>query len=126
MNKEEKRIYDQQYYIENREKIMKYNLQWNKDNIAKGRMIRRRFAKRKRAWLDNMKIEHGCMSCGYNKCSASLEFHHVNSATKLFGIGDGFKHHTKIETLYEIRKCIILCKNCHAELHHKKIWGDIN
>lgn len=60
-----------------------------------------------------------CEICGYNTCIDALEFHHLNPEEKDFGIGgDGStKSFEKIKK--ELDKCIMLCANCHRELHYK-------
>lgn len=61
-----------------------------------------------------------CQECGYNKSIAALCFHHEDPREKEFGIG--YKGQTfgwkKIKK--EIDKCILLCQNCHHELHEKQ------
>ena len=59
-----------------------------------------------------------CQICGYNKCPEALEFHHLGSGGKDFGISDkGYtKSWSKIKA--ELDKCILLCSNCHREIHH--------
>jgi transposase len=57
-----------------------------------------------------------CAICGYDRCSAALEFHHLDPATKSFGLS---AHHVTRgfeELLAEARKCVLLCGNCHAEV----------
>ena len=60
-----------------------------------------------------------CEICGYNKCNASLCFHHVEPSTKLFEIENrscnGYKYERLLE---EVNKCQLLCHNCHMELHY--------
>lgn len=61
-----------------------------------------------------------CEKCGYNKCSAALEFHHLNSDEKEFNIAD-FTSGTNVkveEAFKEIEKCALLCSNCHHEFHY--------
>lgn len=60
-----------------------------------------------------------CEICGYDSCIAALEFHHINPDEKEFGIGTmGVTR--SLETLKrEADKCILLCCNCHRELHWK-------
>lgn len=58
-----------------------------------------------------------CQRCGYDKCTAALQFHHVNPEEKTFGIsGSGVTRSLETQ-LNEISKCILLCANCHAEEH---------
>lgn len=57
-----------------------------------------------------------CSRCGYDDCIDALVFHHVEPATKSFGISARLS--TNIETLMiEAAKCILICHNCHAEKH---------
>ena len=57
-----------------------------------------------------------CTICGYNKCYGALDFHHVDPQTKDFTIA---KHRGKSlsELKDELDKCILVCRNCHAEIH---------
>ena len=58
-----------------------------------------------------------CIICGYNKCTRALEFHHAQSGKKDFGISDkGYTRSWK-RVKREIDKCILLCANCHREVH---------
>lgn len=58
-----------------------------------------------------------CEICGYDRCDRALSFHHLDPAQKSFGIAaKGFtRSWTKIKD--EIEKCILLCANCHMEIH---------
>ena len=57
-----------------------------------------------------------CALCGYNRCIAALQFHHIDSASKTFAIS-GSHTRRKSSLTKELDKCILLCANCHAELH---------
>lgn len=58
-----------------------------------------------------------CQVCGYNKCLAVLEFHHINPNEKEFDISRTWSR--KWETIKkELDKCICVCANCHREIHH--------
>ena len=60
-----------------------------------------------------------CMMCGYNRCIASLDFHHRNPEEKDFRLSDGKPR--KWDTVQkELDKCDLLCKNCHCEVHHEE------
>lgn len=57
-----------------------------------------------------------CCYCGYDRCETALEFHHVNPEEKKFTISSGLGRPWK--TLKrELDKCVLLCCNCHRELH---------
>lgn len=57
-----------------------------------------------------------CKICGYDKCNRALSFHHIDPTQKEFSVGwirtNGWE---TIKT--ELDKCILLCTNCHAEVH---------
>lgn len=58
-----------------------------------------------------------CQICGYNKCETALEFHHINMAEKEFSIGDAGETRSWERTRIELDKCVLLCANCHREVH---------
>lgn len=58
-----------------------------------------------------------CERCGYNKCNTALEFHHIDPLEKDFAIGDGGNTRGWERVRKEIDKCILVCANCHREIH---------
>lgn len=56
-----------------------------------------------------------CEICGYNKCIEALEFHHINPKEKDFSISGGTKSFNTLKP--ELDKCILVCANCHREIH---------
>lgn len=67
--------------------------------------------------VSKLKIERGCDICGYNESAWALEWHHVNPETKS-GQLSVMLTDMKWETyLNEIEKCVLLCANCHREVH---------
>ena len=64
-----------------------------------------------------------CVYCGYNRCQAALDFHHLDPLQKDIDLSK--KSLASFETLKpELDKCILLCSNCHRELHfnNKSNW----
>lgn len=61
-----------------------------------------------------------CALCGYNRCIAALEFHHKGN-DKEVNIKKALHHLSKQKALKEAEKCIILCANCHREIHNKEL-----
>lgn len=59
-----------------------------------------------------------CVKCGYNKCIASLEFHHLDRKTKKFSIGGYGVCYSFEKMLAEAKKCILVCRNCHGEIEN--------
>ena len=63
-----------------------------------------------------------CEICGYDKCLSALHFHHKNPNQKDFSLSDYTKRNKKVDMsiLYEeVDKCILVCANCHAEIHDR-------
>lgn len=57
---------------------------------------------------------------GYDKCNSVLDFHHLDPTKKEFTIGY-IKSTTFNEIVKkELDKCILVCRNCHAEIHDKE------
>jgi excisionase family DNA binding protein len=57
-----------------------------------------------------------CILCGYARHSAALQFHHLDPATKSFGLGVRGITRSIARLREEAAKCVLLCANCHAEL----------
>jgi transposase-like protein len=56
-----------------------------------------------------------CRLCGYDRCVAALEFHHLDPSAKEFGLSQrGARSIEKLRA--EVRKCVLLCSTCHAEV----------
>ena len=74
--------------------------------------------KTQRKFINSLKSK-GCEICGYNKSMHALVFHHKNKYEKEYEIGDIYS--SSMDKIYnEIKKCQLLCMNCHAELHERE------
>lgn len=58
-----------------------------------------------------------CIKCGYNKSIKALEFHHIDPNKKDFTISG--KSYSIKRLKIEVDKCILVCSNCHNEIHEK-------
>jgi hypothetical protein len=57
-----------------------------------------------------------CQQCGYKTCVSALCFHHKDPSKKDFAISSN--HCLSLERIkIELDKCLLLCANCHAEVH---------
>jgi predicted HNH restriction endonuclease len=60
-----------------------------------------------------------CELCGYSKCQDAFDFHHTDPEQKEFNLSAGkFTSFNKFKS--ELDKCMLLCANCHREIHSKK------
>ena len=57
-----------------------------------------------------------CRLCGYDRCLAALEFHHLDPATKRFSVSTKGVSRAFDTVRDEAAKCVLLCANCHAEV----------
>ena len=56
-----------------------------------------------------------CERCGYSKCLRALQFHHIDPHTKEFEVSRARQSLDELKK--EADKCMLLCANCHAEIH---------
>ena len=58
-----------------------------------------------------------CEKCGYDRYLEALEFHHLDDSNKNFGLSEkGYARFWK-KVKKELEKCVLLCANCHREIH---------
>ncbi len=62
-----------------------------------------------------------CKICGYNKYVGALDFHHLNPKTKSFALSVKGLCYSWDSIKKEAEKCVLLCKNCHAEVENNII-----
>jgi predicted HNH restriction endonuclease len=101
-NRQPRIVIEKRYYEKNKEKI-----------------YQQKMGRRKRLKEEAVKIAgEKCKVCGYNKCISALEFHH-NQSNKEGNVSTLLKNGSRQKLLKEAEKCILLCANCHRELHNK-------
>ncbi len=60
-----------------------------------------------------------CCICGFNSFQEALEFHHVNPEEKEFGLSANSAITKSLDKqLTEVRKCILVCANCHRGIEY--------
>jgi len=87
-----------------------YRLFGKKESIAIDYTEKNRHKKTSFLW--GLKSQVGCKRCGLDDYRV-LEFHHKNRKTKKFNLDLGCACRSWGSILNEIKKCIILCRNCH-------------
>ena len=100
LNHFHRRNYDKRYYLNNKLKIS-----LNKRGREK------QYKKELIALLGGK-----CQICGYNKCDNAFDFHHIHK-DKTQTINRLLKGYSKQKLLKEAKKCILVCANCHREIH---------
>lgn len=108
--------------IKDKEKCNAYRRKWYADNKERFNGLngynRTQRAKR-RDLVRNIKGRIACEECGENRVPA-LDFHHIDPTTKIGTINYLSNYGTGIKKLIEeIRKCRVLCSNCHRVEHAK-------
>ena len=58
-----------------------------------------------------------CEKCGYNNCLGSLDFHHKDPDKKDPNWRK-MRRWSFERVKKELDKCILICKNCHGEIHY--------
>lgn len=103
------------YQEANKEKIAEQKRKYQEANKEK---IKKYYEENKEKWLEIIKEKFGslsCSNCGYNKNFAAIEFHSEKDHTQL---GKLMTYKPTPERIAELDKGILLCANCHRELHH--------
>lgn len=86
--------------------------------VSKRKPIRKNVGLKDRKHLiDSLKKDSECFVCGYKRCSRALHFHHRNPSEKSFSICQSKIAESLEEVKREILKCVVLCANCHSEIH---------
>ncbi len=128
--------YRDEFYKKNKDRITKRQKKYREDNLErlkkrdkeyyyKHHSKRLEANKNRRETLKNFiyqyKKKRGCKKCGYNKYPEILEFHH-NKGIKKFKISS--QNHLSVKLVkLEIKKCIVLCPNCHRIIHKDTPFG---
>jgi hypothetical protein len=66
--------------------------------------------------IHSMKSSRGCIICG-ERDSACLDFHHANENKEICVSTALVKMWPWDKIEAEIKKCVVLCSNCHRKLH---------
>lgn len=90
-----------------REYLRNYELRHKEERVKRSRL---RIQKRKEELVKLLGKK--CVRCGYDKYFGALEFHHIDPKTK----ESEFEWQKKN---FDITKVILVCSNCHKEIHHE-------
>ena len=69
-------------------------------------------------YYKNYKNNCSCQNCGYHLHPSAIIFHHKDPKNKIAVVSDMRRSKYSLEDLQnEIKKCMVLCANCHHYLH---------
>ena len=106
---------DKRKYSDRKDYQKNYQQKWREDNKQDIRVYTNKRARDRKKLL--IAYAGGCcVKCGYNKCYRALHFHHVNPNEKEYKSLHGLKLEIALK---EIKKCILVCSNCHMEIHEE-------
>lgn len=75
-------------------------------------------------WYMELKASLKCSNCPEDH-PACLTFHHINPEEKETEVDQAVASHwSKKRILKEIKKCIVLCSNCHNKHHFGYKWAE--
>lgn len=108
-------------YIKNKEKYKERARNWAKQFPDKAKSSFKKSRKARvglaRQFVIFVKSYSNCQKCGFNH-PAALHFHHIKPQEKNVDITKMSYGGYSIQSIKkEMKKCIILCANCHA-IHH--------
>jgi len=75
---------------------------------------------KRRRKLKSLLVEYKggkCMVCSYKKTPWAMDLHHVDESKKSFDMSSGGLTRSWERTKKEADKCVLLCANCHREIH---------
>jgi hypothetical protein len=127
-----------EYYQKNRERIIKRVSEQRKahpevtsawlatpEGKASRHQANHTFRQKWLAQIETVQLFYGCMN---PKCPSKhaghtrhqLDFHHIDPNDKEYSVASMNKFPYK-RLAKEINKCVLLCANCHRDLHHNDI-----
>lgn len=111
--------------------LIKFNIETNRSRELKIKLTDEEILSRKRKRsviavsnrrrkIKQMAVEYlggSCERCGYKKCIGALDFHHKNKNEKSFLISGKGSCIAWVKIKNELDKCMLVCANCHREIH---------
>ena len=103
-----------------------YHAKYYAENSAKAKKHKKSYEKRNKEFITRVRKRLKCLKCSLDKWYL-IEFHHLDPKTKEIGVTNLQYNAYSIERIKkEIRKCVPLCRNCHAEYHHLERQKEIS
>ena len=96
--------YRRKHYLDNKEKY-----------INKAKKYKKTFVN----WFSEYKKNLSCEICNEKRYWV-LDFHHRDPKEKDLEVSKIVSNCNKQQLLNEIEKCVVLCANCHRDIHHQE------
>ena len=101
---EKRKQYKRDHYLKNKDTYLRRNKERKK--------------RLKKQWLE-FKESLSCEICGERHIS-TIDFHHIKRSKDNRPVNKLVSNHNFKEAYEEIKKCMVLCANCHRKLHHQE------
>ena len=108
------------YWADNREALIVKQQTYRHSNLKNANTTALKcHMNNKAAWMEEIKKRgmDRCFLCGYNKCFAAIDFHHIDPSDKEIRISAVIRMVPTEKRKAELDKCVALCANCHRETH---------
>ena len=101
-----------------RECLKPFKIEYYQDNKEEHFARNKAMMNKLKQFVKEYKLANPCVNCGESdhRC---LDFHHTNPEDKDYDVAVLYKCGSKSLIEKEIKKCIILCANCHRKFHYK-------
>lgn len=80
--------------------------------MEKHQAVARRYREQTREWLNDYKLSHRCVDCGYRAHPAALQLDH--EGPKAVEIGHARSSIARLKAEIESGQCKVRCANCHS------------
>lgn len=78
---------------------------------------------RRKYWINKYKAAKGCRRCNFKGPHYCYDFHHIEPSGKDFELNSSSLLCSLKRIFIEMRKCELLCSNCHRIVHMEKYCG---
>jgi len=112
-----KRIYARKYRAKNKDKISEYQKNWRKNNKQQNYNNHNKLKKSKKTRVVEL-MGNKCKDCKKSYPLECYDFHHVNPKDKDNTVS-WLLHCSWARIIKEVKKCVLLCANCHRIRHSK-------
>lgn len=101
----------------NNDQASRANKNWSSKHPELRRQYNNEWRAKQRKLYEEYKSSVGCKYCGETH-PACLDFHHRNPEEKTANISFLIRNRSFESVQDEIKKCDVVCSNCHRKLHY--------